>query len=103
MGSKWVKVANCGEIAPGGMKVVEIDGIPLAICNVEGTYYAVQDECTHETYPLTEGTLEGHVLTCVLHGAQFDVRTGKVLQPPAYEPVRTYQIAVNGEEIFVVL
>ncbi len=101
MASEFVRVASRAEIPEGGMKVVEVRGQPIAICNVGGVYYAVHDQCTHETYPLTEGTLDGHVLTCVLHGAQFDVRTGEVLQPPAYEPVKTYEVATEGEDIFV--
>jgi nitrite reductase/ring-hydroxylating ferredoxin subunit len=103
MAKQLVKVATRDEIPPGCMKLVEVGSVQVALCNVNGRYYAVHDECTHETFPLTEGKLDGHVLTCMLHGAQFDVRTGKVLQPPAYEPVRTYEVAVEGEDVFLEL
>ena len=103
MAEQLVKVATRNEISPGRMKLVEAGSVELAVCNVDGEFYAVHDQCTHETFPLTEGSLDGHVLTCTLHGAQFDVRTGEVLQAPAYEPVRTYEVVVKGEDIFVVV
>lgn len=91
------------DVPPGTMKVADVDGVPLVLCNVDGEFYAVHDECTHETYPLSEGTLKGHSLTCMLHGACFDVRTGEVLALPAYDELETFEVKVDGEDVLVSL
>jgi nitrite reductase/ring-hydroxylating ferredoxin subunit len=101
MGRRFIKVAVTDEVSPGEMKAVEVDGVPVVLCNVDGRFFAVRDECTHECYPLSDGTLQGEVLTCMLHGAQFSVRTGEVLALPAYEPVKTYEVALEGDDILV--
>jgi 3-phenylpropionate/trans-cinnamate dioxygenase ferredoxin subunit len=103
VGKRFVKVGKLADIPPGGMLAVEVDGVPVALCNVDGELFAVHDECTHECYPLTEGMLEGHVLTCALHGASFDVRNGEVLALPAYEPVITYEVMVEGDSILIAI
>ncbi len=82
---------------------VEPEGERIVLCNVAGTYYAVYDECTHECFPLSAGVLSGKTLTCTLHGARFDVETGEVLALPAYEPLKTYEVQVEGEDILVAL
>ncbi len=90
-----------GEVPPGEMKAVRADGVDVLLCNVGGELYAVQDECTHECFPLSEGTLDGHAVICMLHGARFDVRSGEVLALPAYGPVTTYEVEINGEDVLV--
>ncbi len=94
-------MATTGEVLPGTIKAVEVEGERIALCNVDGELHAVQDECTHEYFPLSEGQLDGDVLTCSLHGARFDVETGEVLGLPADEPVKIYQVRVEGEDILV--
>jgi nitrite reductase/ring-hydroxylating ferredoxin subunit len=103
MGSSknFVRVASVGEVPPGEMKAVRADGVDVLLCNVGGELYAVQDECTHECFPLSEGTLDGHAVICMLHGARFDVRSGEVLALPAYGPVTTYEVEINGEDVLV--
>ncbi len=98
---RFVRVASRDDVPPGMVKSVDVDGESIALCNFDGTFYAVHDECTHECFPLSEGTLEGEVLECMLHGAQFDVRTGEVLSPPAYEAVKTYEVRLEGENILI--
>lgn len=103
MEKQFVKVATRGEVPPGAMKAIEVEGEQIALCNVDGKFYAVHDECTHECFPLSEGELEANVLTCMLHGAQFDVRTGEVLALPAYGPVKTYEVELDGEDVLIAL
>jgi 3-phenylpropionate/trans-cinnamate dioxygenase ferredoxin subunit len=97
----FVTVAKTGEVPPGGMMAVEVDGAQVLVCNVGGEYHAVHDECTHECFPLSEGSLDGHTVTCMLHGASFDVRSGEILSPPAYEPLKTYRVRVDGDDVLV--
>ncbi len=99
----FVRVAAVKDVPPGTMKGVDVHGVPVVLCNVNGELYAVHDECTHETYPLSEGTLEGHSLTCMLHGACFDVRTGAVLALPAYDALETFDVQVDGEDVLISL
>ena len=97
----FVTVAAVGEIPPGGSKVVRLDDQEIAIFNLAGSYYALDDVCTHDGGPLAEGIIEGHVIECPRHGARFDIRTGAVLAMPATLPVPTYAVRVQGEEIQV--
>ena len=99
--TRYVKVATVDEVGSGEMKGVEVNGDEVLLCNVGGEFYAVHDECTHECFPLSEGTLEGHAVTCLLHGARFDVRTGEVLALPAYGPVRKYEVRVVGDDVLI--
>lgn len=97
----FVTVARVGEIPPGGVKVVRLDDVPVAVFHVEGRYYALEDVCTHDGGPLAEGPLEDHVIECPRHGARFDVRDGAVLALPATAPVPTYEVRIEGDEIQV--
>jgi nitrite reductase/ring-hydroxylating ferredoxin subunit len=74
--AEWLKVAKTGEIAPGDAKAVEVGARRIALFNVEGTYHAIDDSCTHRGGPLSEGVVEGTEVTCPWHGAVFDVTTG---------------------------
>ena len=94
--SEFVKVTNRSELPPGGRKLADIDGRAIALFNVDGTYYAIDDVCTHDGGPLAEGDLKGCEIECPRHGARFDVRTGKALSFPAFEPVTTHQVDVRG-------
>ncbi len=98
---RFMKVATTGELAPGEMISVEVDGEQVLLCNVGGEFHAVHDECTHESYPLSEGTLEGSAVVCTLHGARFALESGEVLAPPALVPLKTYAVRVEGEEVLV--
>ncbi len=76
-------------------------GDTIALFNCDGTYYAMDDTCTHEEASLSDGWLEGTEITCPLHGAIFDVTTGAALCLPATTPVRTYPVHVEGDGIFI--
>ena len=97
--AEFVTVANTSEISPGQAKAVEVKGAPVAIFNVGGTYYAIEDTCSHVGGPLSEGAVEGTTVNCPWHGAQFDLASGKVLAPPAASGVKSYKVCVEGSEI----
>lgn len=77
-----MKVAKTDEVAPGQGKLVEVNGKKIALFNVEGSFYAIDDACTHLGGRLSEGFLDGNEVTCPWHGARFDIITGEVLRPP---------------------
>jgi nitrite reductase/ring-hydroxylating ferredoxin subunit/hemoglobin-like flavoprotein len=86
-----------GDIPSGQIRLVHVDGDEAAVYNADGVLYATQGICTHRGGPLIEGDLLGNVVTCPLHGSQFDVTTGQVLQGPASEPLVCYRVIVEGE------
>jgi 3-phenylpropionate/trans-cinnamate dioxygenase ferredoxin subunit len=101
MSTRHVTVAREGEIAEGGVKVVYVDGVALALFRVDGVYHAMEDLCTHDGGPLAEGRREGHIIECPRHGARFDIRTGAVLAMPATGAVPTYAVRVHDGDIQV--
>jgi nitrite reductase/ring-hydroxylating ferredoxin subunit len=98
---EFVKVARLGEVPPGEMTVIELEGHLICLVWVAGRLYAVEDDCTHVGGPLDEGELDGEVLTCPWHLARFDVRTGRVLRGPARDDLPTYSVRVEGEDVLV--
>lgn len=99
--SRLVRVAQTSEIAPGTFKTVEIEGEPIAVFNIDGEFYAIQDICTHDGGVLTGGFINGYIIECPRHGAKFDIKTGSAMRMPAVEPIKTYPLRVEGSEIFV--
>jgi nitrite reductase/ring-hydroxylating ferredoxin subunit len=87
---------HTADVPPRKTTLVYVDDEPVAVCNAEGTFYAIQNACTHAEGPLSEGALEGVRITCPWHGSIFDVTTGKVLHGPATQPVKTYQVLLEG-------
>lgn len=97
-----VTVGSAAAIKPGELAAFEVNGVRVAVANADGRFFAIDDTCTHEQCSLAaEGTLEGTVVTCGCHGAQFDVTTGAVLAPPAPEPVKTYPIHIDRGNLVV--
>lgn len=101
--SKQVKVAETKDLSPGTGKVVDAEGKSIALFNVAGTFYAIDNTCSHEGGPLGEGQLAGEVVTCPWHSAEFNVKTGEVLGPPADEGVRRFPVKVQGNDVLVEL
>src|SRR5688500_7801028 len=99
--SDWVKVAEVGEIAPGGTKLVDVDGGMVLVCNVDGEYHAIDDMCTHDGGTLSGGTVQGEEIVCPRHAARFNIRTGEVTAPPAFEPVHVFPLRIRGDAIEV--
>jgi len=101
--TNWVRVATLSELPPGTMFGVEADGKSICLANAEGEVYALADNCTHEDFPLHDGALDGTELECALHGACFDITTGRAIRLPAVKPVRTFPVKIEGDDIFVAL
>ncbi|MFQ6022836.1 MAG: Rieske (2Fe-2S) protein [Acidiferrobacterales bacterium] len=99
--SDWVDVAGVEELPSGTSRVVEIDGAIIAVFSLDGEYYAIEDVCTHDGGELASGTLEGEEITCPRHGARFNIKTGEVTAPPAYEAVATFPVRVHEGKIQV--
>ena len=97
----FVKVAQVGQLTPGKAIRVEIDDEPIAIFNVDGDLYAISDTCSHEEASLAEGDVFGTCVECPLHGAEFDLKTGRPRTLPAVSPVATYAIKVEGDDILI--
>ena len=96
-----IEVSTLTDLAPGTCQQVDAGGRPVALFNVNGTIYAIHGTCTHRGGPLGEGELDGSVVTCPWHGAQFDVTTGQVIAPPAPQSVPVYKVVVEGNLIKV--
>ncbi len=84
-----------------GGKLVVADGQSIALFNVGGSIYALENTCTHRGGPLSEGMLAGDVVTCPWHGAEFDIKTGAVLSPPAPRAVKSFPVRVSGNDVEV--
>ena len=93
-------VASTNDLTPGERIVVDIDDIWVAIFNVDGQFYAIEDICTHDYGPLGEGTVIGKTVECPRHGATFDLETGKPTFP-AVKPVARYAVRVVGQDVQV--
>ncbi len=97
----WLDVASTDELPPGERRVVDVDGVAVVVFNLDGEYFAIKDECTHDSGDLAGGQLEGAVIICPRHGARFSVKSGAVLGPPAYEDVRTFPVRVADGKVQV--
>ncbi len=95
----FVKVGKLEDVPAGAAKVYEVADRAIAVCNVEGTLYAIDDICTHDEASLEQGYLEGCEIECPRHGARFDVRTGDVTALPAVVPIDTFPVRVSGDDI----
>ena len=99
--SDWIDVALTDEIEEGGVKLVDFGGTEVAVFNIEGNFYALADVCSHDGGTLADGTVEGHEIECPRHGARFDIRTGKVTAPPAYEDITTSPVRTDNGRVQV--
>jgi len=97
----FIPVAQMADLLPGQMKWVAVDGERRVLANVEGTYYALSDVCGHRNAPLSRGKLYGYLIECPLHFAQFDVRTGELVDGPVSTAVPIYEVRVKGGTIYV--
>ena len=99
--SDWVRVAATNDIAPGRWEQIDLDGTLVAVFNVGGEFFAIEDICTHDNAVLSGCPLEGDEVVCPRHGARFSVKTGEALTPPAWEPVATFPLRVENGVLYV--
>lgn len=96
----FVRTVKLDELPPGTVRELQVEGKAVAVANVAGKIYAINNSCLHRAGPIGQGSLSGHVVTCPWHGWQYDVITGKVVQNPAVG-VDCYPTEVRGQDIFV--
>ncbi len=101
MVSELVRVAATADLEPGQMRCVMVDGLPIALANVDGVVYAFSDTCRHEGGPLSNGVLIAATVTCPWHGWTYDVRTGKSIIPPIGLRIDTYPVHIIGTDVYV--
>ncbi|MGE0386100.1 MAG: non-heme iron oxygenase ferredoxin subunit [Gammaproteobacteria bacterium] len=97
----WIEVAAEADFVPGSRRVVHAQDTAIAVFNVGGHIYAVEDICTHDAAPIAEGMIDGTDILCPRHGARFCLRTGAALTPPAYEPIACFPVKVDSGRILV--
>lgn len=101
MAAEITVVSRVDAIKPGLTRRVTIDGHPILIANVDGTFHAVDDLCTHEDSSLSPGCLKGELVSCTLHGSRFSVITGEPMEEPAAEALRTCPVRIEGNDILI--
>lgn len=98
--TQWEHVADTDELNDGDRKSIFVDDTPALLLRVAGTYYAIEDVCTHDGQPLTDGPVDGNSISCPRHGARFDLKTGKALCMPATQAIQTFAIDVRDDGIY---
>ena len=105
--SEWTDIAPVKEFGPGQVRLVNIAGVEIAVFNLTGQYFAIEDVCSHEGSPMLgcglepEDVVDGDQIICPRHGARFSIRTGEALSAPAYEPVTKFPTRVDGHMVQV--
>jgi 3-phenylpropionate/trans-cinnamate dioxygenase ferredoxin subunit len=100
---EWVRLAEPGAVPVGRLKGFVVKMQPVVVANVDGDLYALEDQCSHEAYPLSDGELDGTDVVCTYHGARFDACTGKNKGLPAVRPVKSYPVEARDDGIYVEL
>jgi 3-phenylpropionate/trans-cinnamate dioxygenase ferredoxin component len=101
--TEYVKVCSLADVPADGALGVEIGDTPVAIVRTGEEVFAIHDVCSHAEVALSEGEIYDHTIECWLHGSCFDLRTGKPTNPPATQPVPTYKVKVEGDDVHVAL
>jgi 3-phenylpropionate/trans-cinnamate dioxygenase ferredoxin component len=101
MASEIIDVCPASELQPGQMKLVEWEDVEIGVFNCAGSLYAIEDRCSHDDGPLAEGPFDESrcAVECPRHGSLFDLKSGKPLTLPAYEPVDTFKVIVEDDTI----
>ena len=94
-------VARAADIAPGTVQHVELAGREMALFNIDGSFFATDDRCTHMRARLSDGYMQGGVVECPLHFGKFDIRSGRALSPPCKLPLVVYAVRVEDGTVLV--
>jgi 3-phenylpropionate/trans-cinnamate dioxygenase ferredoxin subunit/naphthalene 1,2-dioxygenase system ferredoxin subunit len=97
----FVVVGKTSDLAPGEMKFVAVDRQRVVLANIDGAFYALRDVCGHRNAPLSRGKLIGCLIECPLHFAQFDMRTGKLVDGPISADIPVYEVQVEDDTVYV--
>ena len=99
--SDFILVATRDEVPTGARKLIDFDDVSVVLINIGGQFYCIEDVCTHDGGPVGEGDIDGCAIECPRHGARFDLRDGSVLSMPAVVPIPTYQVKVDGNQVYI--
>jgi 3-phenylpropionate/trans-cinnamate dioxygenase ferredoxin component len=99
--SDFVKVASTSDVPDPGKTTIDVEERLVVLIHAGGSWYCIDDVCTHDGGPLGEGPLEGNAIVCPRHGAKFDIRTGDALTMPATEPTAVHEVKVDGDDVLV--
>ncbi|MEW6051100.1 MAG: non-heme iron oxygenase ferredoxin subunit [Candidatus Zixiibacteriota bacterium] len=100
---RFVRVADVQEIPEGTIRPFEVEFTRFVIVHTADGFFAIADECSHDGAPFSGGRIRGTEIMCTRHGARFDLRTGAVTAPPAVAPIDTYDVKVEGNDVFIFL
>lgn len=96
-----IRLCSTDDVDFGCAMRVEAGDLTLAVFNIEGVFYVIDDSCTHGPGSLSEGYVDGHTIECDFHNGVFDIRTGEVVSPPCFVPVRSYRVTVEGGDVLI--
>jgi len=99
----YITLAKVDEIPDGEVRAFDANGVPVAVANVGGSFFAFDDTCPHRQCSLAEGELEETTIVCPCHGSEFDIRTGDVVNPPARDPVQHYDTKLEDGQIQIAI
>lgn len=99
--AEWARVASVADVPEGTLKGVMVGMLPLVLANIAGDLYALEDLCSHQEFPLSDGELDGTDVVCTYHGARFDACTGRNKGLPAIRPVKSFPVDVREDGIYV--
>ena len=97
----WHRVAALSEVEEGGVFGTHLGDEPIALCRIDGKVYAFDDVCPHAYALLSQGFVEGNEIECPLHGARFEIATGKCVAPPADQDLKMHEVRIDGDDIYV--
>lgn len=103
MSEHFIKLANIDDLEEGNMRCITVHGRGILLANIDGTFYATDEMCTHEDARLCTGSLKNEYVKCPLHGSRFNLKTGKVVDEPADEDLRTYPLQIKANQILICL
>jgi nitrite reductase/ring-hydroxylating ferredoxin subunit len=96
-----VELCKTDAVAAGNALKVETAGLTVAVFNIDGQFYVMDDSCTHGPGSLSEGFIDGDVIECNFHNGQFSIKTGEVVSPPCMVPMKTYAVVMEGGKVFI--